>query len=253
MPTFEEEFLRLRPKLAKITSVTLMGKKLVVKGKENIVQMGPNIIVGNHIGNFKDVATLLEIVPRPIFFVANQMIFDKKELNFLIRKHLKRNLRDFGLAVDLIIKPIKTILVNFVTENIAKVGTIPVDLYLGKKQAVKKCQEYLEKGRAVIALQGRGRIMNRDPHPYVPEFRKGASIMSYNLYMEKGISVPVTPVAFYGTHKPFVTPSKVKVNVGEPMFIADYLENNFVDTIQKFRRAMEERVKSLFHEILKSS
>jgi len=252
MPTFEEELLRLRPKLEKITSITLLGKKLVVKGKENIVRMGPNIIVGNHIGNIKDVATLLEIVPRPIFFVANQMLFDKKELNFLIRKHLKRYLRDFGLAVDLLIKPVKTIFVNFVTENISKVGTIPVDLYYGKKQAVIKCQKYLEKGRAVIALQGRGRIMKRDSHPYVPEFRKGASIMSYNLYVEKGISVPVTPVAFYGTHKPFITPSKVKVNIGEPMYMADYLEKSFMDTIQKFRSAMEERVKALFYEILKA-
>lgn len=252
MPTFEEELLRLRPKLEKIISITLLGKKLVVKGKENIVRMGPNIIVGNHIGNIKDVATLLEIVPRPIFFVANQMLFDKKELNFLIRKHLKRYLRDFGLAVDLLIKPVKTIFVNFVTENISKVGTIPVDLYYGKKQAVIKCQQYLEKGRAVIALQGRGRIMKRDSHPYVPEFRKGASIMSYNLYAEKGISVPVTPVAFYGTHKPFITPSKVKVNIGEPMYIADYLEKSFMDTIQKFRSAMEERVKALFYEILKA-
>lgn len=251
MTTFEEEFLRLRPKVLKITSFSLLGKKIVVKGKENLIKMGPNIIVGNHIGNIKDVAALLEIVPRPIFFVANQMIFDKKELNFLIRKHLKRNLRDFGLAVDLFIKPIKTLLVNFITENIPKVGTIPVDLYEGKKQAVKKCQEYLEKGRAVIALQGRGRIMNRDPHPYVPEFRKGVSIMSYNLYIEKGISVPVTPVAFYGTHKPIVTPSKVKVNVGEPMFISDYLEKSFADTIQKFRSAMEARVKALFHEMIK--
>lgn len=252
MPTFEEEFLRVRPTVAKIAYFSLMGKKLVVKGKENIVKMGPNIIVGNHIGNIKDVAALLEIVPRPIFFVANQMLFDKKELNFLIRKHLKRYLRDFGLAVDLLIKPFKTIFVNFVTENISKVGTIPVDLYQGKKQAVLKCQEYLEKGRAVIALQGRGRIMKRDPHPYVPEFRKGASIMSYNLYMEKGISVPVTPVAFYGTHKPFCTPSKIKVNVGESMYISDYLEKNFMDTILKFRSAMEERVKSLFYEIIKT-
>ncbi len=251
MPTFEEEFIRLRPTVGKITSFSLLGKKLVVNGKENIVQKGPNIIVGNHIGNFKDVATLLEIVPRPIFFVANQMIFDKKELNFLIRKHLKRHLKDLGLAVDLFVKPIKTILINFVTENLPKVGTIPADLYEGKKQAVKKCQEYLEKGRAVIALQGRGRIMKRDPNPYVPAFRKGASIMSYNLYMEKGISVPVTPVAFYGTHKPFVTPSKVKVNVGEPMFISDYLDKSFADTIQKFRSAMEERVKSLFFEMIK--
>lgn len=252
MPTFEEEFIRLNPTVSKISSFSLMGKKIVVKGQENIVRKGPNIIVGNHIGNFKDVATLIKIVPRPIFFVANQMIFDKKELNFLIRKHLKRHLRDFGLAVDLFLRPLKTIIVNFVTENISKVGTIPVDLYQGKKHAVKKCQEYLEKGRAVIALQGRGRIMKKDPNPYVPEFRKGASIMSYNLYVEKGIAVPVTPLAFYGTHKSMVTPSKVKVNVGEPMFITDYLEKSFIDSVQKFRWAMEERVKSLFYEMIKT-
>ncbi len=57
MPTFEEEFLRLRPTVAKIAAFSLMGKKLVVEGKENIVKVGPNIIVGNHIGNIKDVAT----------------------------------------------------------------------------------------------------------------------------------------------------------------------------------------------------
>ncbi|MGD2294320.1 MAG: lysophospholipid acyltransferase family protein [Candidatus Aminicenantes bacterium] len=252
MPTYEEEYHRLFHIVARISSFALLGKKVIVKGKENFVKIGPNIIVGNHIGSFKDIAALVEIVPRPMFFIANQMIFNKKELNFLIRKHLKRNLKDFGLAIDLILRPLKTLFVNFITENIPKVGTIPVDIYQGKKQAIKKCQEYLEKGRTIIALQGRGRIMKGDPHPYVHEFRKGASIMSYNLYTEKSLSVPVTPLAFFGTHKSFVTPAKVKVNVGEPMYIADYMEKGFLDTINRFSEAMEERVKSLFYDLIKA-
>lgn len=251
MPTFEEEFYRLLPKVQRLCRLLLVGKKLVVKGKNNLINSGPNIIVGNHAGSFKDVAALMQIVSRPVFFIANQMIFDKKELHFLIRKHLRRNLKDLGLALDLLLRPLKSLFVNFVSENVPKVGTIPADLYHGKKQAIRKCQEYLEKGRAVIALQGRGRIMERDPHPYVQEFRNGVSIMSYNLYMEKGIVVPVTPIAFFGTHKSLVTPVKVKINIGEPMYITDYLETTFSETIQRFKEAMEGRVKSLFYELIR--
>ena len=75
--------------------------------------------------------------------------------------------------------------------------------------------------------------------------------MSYNLYMEKGIVVPVTPIAFFGTHKSLVTPAKVKINIGEPMYITDYLETTFSETIQRFREAMEGRVKSLFYELIR--
>ena len=251
MSTFEEEYRRLFPIVDKISTFALLGKKIVVQGKENFVKIGPNIIVGNHCGSFKDVATLAKIAPRPVFFIANQMLFNKKEMNFLIRKHLKRNLKDFGLALDLILRPLRTLLVNFVTDSLPRVGTVPADIYKGKRQAIKKCQEYLEKGRAIIALQGRGRIMKRDPHPYVHEFRKGASIMAYNLYTEKDISVPVTPLAFFGTHKSFVTPAKVKVSIGEPMYIADYMEKTFNETVLKFREAMEKKVKSLFYELIK--
>jgi len=223
-----------------------------VRGRNNLIPSGPNIIVGNHTGNFKDVAAVMQIVSRPVFFIANQMIFDRNELHFLIRKHLKRNLKELGLAIDLLLRPVKSLLVDFVSENVSKVGTIPADLYHGKKQAIRKCQEYLEKGRAIIALQGRGRIIKTDSNPYVPEFRKGASIMSYNLYVEKGIAVPVTPIAFFGTHKPFVTPTKIKVNVGEPLYITEYMEKTFSETVQRFRKAMEDRVKSLFLEMIRN-
>jgi len=251
MTTFEEELKRLMPTLNRLWNFALLGKKIEVKGKENFVKAGPNIIVGNHIGSFKDIAILFKIVPRPIFFIANKMIFSKEEFNFLIRKHLKRHLKEFGFLLNLALNPLKSVLVNFISNNIAKAGTIPVDIYKGRRVAREKFQDYLQNGRAIIALQGRGRVMKKDPHPYVSSFKRGYSIIAYNMYKNSGISVPVTPIAFFGTQIPFMIPAKIRVNVGPPMYIADYIDGGFKETIEKFRNALEEKVKSLFLELLK--
>ena len=240
MATFEEEFKRQEPVFRRLSNFALLGKKTVVKGEENFVEGGPNIIVGNHIGSFKDVATIYQIVPRPFFFTGNEMFFNKEEFNFLIRKHLQRHLKNFGVSLDLIFTPLKTLFVNYAS-NV-------VDIYQKKRIAIRKCQDYLKNGRAIIALQGRGRIMKKDPHPYVPPFRRGPSIISYNLFKEDGISVPVTPIAIFGTHVPFPIPAKIKVNVGEPMYITDYLGKDFTDTVNRFREALEKRVKTLLAE-----
>jgi len=252
MATIEEELKRIEPTIRRMSNFALVGKKIVIKGKENFVKRGPNIIVGNHIGTFKDIATLLKIVPRPVFFTGNRMIFNKDEFNLLIRHHLKRHLNNFGLFLDLIISPVKSLFVNYVSSNIAKVGTIPVDINKGKRLAMEKCQDYLKKGRAIVALQGRGRVMRMEPHPYVSSFKKGASVLSYNLHESEGLSVPVTPIAIFGTQVPFLIPAKIKVNVGEPMYITDYLAGEFTETVDRFREALEKRVKTLIYDILKA-
>ncbi len=251
MPTFEEELKRLEPAIKGLCNFALLGKKIDVKGKENFIKEGPNIIIGNHIGSFKDVATLLKIVPRPIFFMSNKMIFNKDEFGFLIRKHLQRHLKNFGLFLNLLLNPFKSLFVHYISSNLAKVGTIPVDLYQTKKENIEKCQEYLKNKRAIIALQGRGRVHKKDPHPYVRSFKKGTSIIAYNLYEMEGMVVPVTPLAFYGTQIPFLVPGRIRVNVGGPMFISDYLGDELSETVERFKSALETRVKSLFFEFLK--
>lgn len=251
MATFEEELKKLMPTLTRLCNFALLGKRIEVRGKENFVKNGPNLIVGNHIGSYKDIAILFKIVPRPIFFIANKMIFSKEEFNFLIRKHLKRHLKEFGLLLDLAFNPLKSAFVNFISNNIAKAGTIPVDIYKGRKVAREKFQEYLKKGRAIIALQGRGRVMKKDANPYVSSFKRGYSIIAYSMYKNEGISVAVTPIAFFGTHIPFVIPAKIRVNIGPPMYIADYMAGGFQETIENFKNALEANVKSLFLELLK--
>lgn len=250
MINYEEEYKKLFPVLTKISNIALLGKEIVVRGAENFIKKGPNIIVGNHIGTFKDVATFIKITPRQLFPTSNKMIFDKNDFNFLIKKHLQRHLKKFGIFLDLLLTPIKSYFVNFITTNIIKLGAIPVDLYNQKRMAIQKIQEYLKEGRAVVLLQGRGRLAKNSPNPYVSSFRRGPSIISYNLNKE-GISVPVTPVATFGTHMPFLIPGKITVNIGEPIYIGDYMGSGFMETVESFRVAMENRVKNLLLEIIK--
>ena len=250
MTTYEEEFKRLENTIHRLMKFALLGKSISLRGQNNFVKAGPNIIVGNHIGSFKDIAVLLSIVPRLIVFTANKQIFDKHEFNVLMRKHLKRHLKKIGLFLDLLIKPFMVPVINFITGNIAKIGTVPVELDTKKRMAIERCQDTVEQGRALILLQGRGRIVPEDKNPYVHTFRKGVAIISYNLYKEKKISVPITPLAMFGTHWPFPVPKRIRVNVGEPMFIKDFWAHSFDETVENFRLALEERVKGLLKELL---
>ena len=147
-----------RPPLSRLF---LPGKKIVVRGAENFFREGPNIIVGNHCGSFKDVAVVYRIVPRPVFFTANQQIFNRDELDSLVRKHLKRHLKElrrsprFGPQA-----PSNSCSSASSLRTIARVGTIPVDLYDQKENARRSnaVRTIYRTGRALIALQGRGRV-----------------------------------------------------------------------------------------------
>ena len=221
MTTNEEEFEKLKPVFDKWSKVGLFVNKIDAKGVENFVKKGPTIILGNHIGTLKDAFTIYKVVPRPFVFTSNKMIFNKDELDFLVRKHLKRHLKGFGLFMNAILKPIKIPAINFITRTVRRVGAIPVDLYSSKRDAILKCQETVKEGRVLILLQGRGRVIKTNPNPYVSPIRKGVAIISYNLYANEGISVPITPLAMFGTHRPHFIPGKIQVRVGEPMYISD--------------------------------
>lgn len=252
MASFESELKRIERPIRRLTNIALFPKKVEVRGAANFVPEGPNIIVGNHIGSHKDVGLLLRIVPRPIFFTANRMIFNRDDFSFLVRLHLQRHLKGFGPVVHLLLNPFYALVVDFISSHIANVGSIPVDLDGGRAEALRKCEAYLKQGRAVVALQGRGRVDPKDPNPYVKPFRRGASVMAWHLYEEDRIDVPVTPLAIFGTHHPFPIPGTIRVGVGEPMFIRDHLGPDAAGTIERFRAALESRVAGLFLGIIHS-
>ncbi|OGD16864.1 MAG: hypothetical protein A2V76_07205 [Candidatus Aminicenantes bacterium RBG_16_63_14] len=250
MGTYEEEFQRIEKFVDVVTRLFVLPKKIDLRGGENFVMDGPNIIIGNHIGSYKDVAILLRTVPRMIYFTANKMIFNRKDASELVLRHLHRHMGKFGGFVHLILNPFYSFMVDFVSGHIAKIGSIPVDLYGSKRESIRKCQDYLRKGRAVIALQGRGRVQPKDPNPYVESFRRGVSFMAHNLYKESGISVPVTPLSIFGTHVMWGVPATIKVNVGRPLLVQDYWTGEEVSTVERFRAALERTVSGLFRESL---
>ncbi len=251
MATYEEEYKRIEKSVLRISRLMIFPKKIELRGAENFVKEGPNVIIGNHIGSYKDVAILLLTKPRMIFFTANKMIFNKAEASELVLRHLHRHLGNFGGFLHIILNPFYSYMVDFVSGHISRVGSIPVDMYGKKNTAILKCQEYLRKGRAVIALQGRGRIHPKDPNPYVKSFRRGVAIMAYNLFREERLSVPVTPLSIFGSHTLWGVPERIRVNVGAPMYVGDYWGGKESETVERFRSALEKRVSGLLLESLK--
>jgi 1-acyl-sn-glycerol-3-phosphate acyltransferase len=250
MATYEEEFQRIEKVVLFLARLLIFPKKIDLRGAENFVKEGPNVITGNHIGSYKDVAILLMTKPRMIYFTANKMLFSKAEASELVLRHLHRHMGNLGGFIHILLNPFYSYMVNFVSGHVTKVGTIPVDMYGRRNDAIVKCQDYLRKNRVVIALQGRGRVHPKDPNPYIKPFRRGVPIMAYNLYHGEGISVPVTPVSIFGTHVLWGVPGRIKVNVGKPMYIKDYWGGTEVQIVGRFRAALEKTVCGLLVESL---
>ena len=248
---FEREQKRLQPVIRRLRDLSLFGKKLEVSGKENFIDSGPNIIVGNHVGSFKDIAVLFKISSRFLFFTANRMIFSRKDFNTLIRDYLKFSLNELGLFIDLLLKPWKAPLVDYISRNIPKIGTIPVDLSGGKVSAIGHCQDRLRSGGAVVLLQGRGKIESGSANPYIPAFRRGPAVICFNL-MQEGQEVPVTPLAIYRSHWPVFVPCSIHVKIGAPITIKKFMSADAGHTISLFRKALEDRVRQLFYELITS-
>jgi 1-acyl-sn-glycerol-3-phosphate acyltransferase len=121
----------------------------------------------------------------------------------------------------------------------------------GKTEALQRCRDFVLEGRAVVMLQGRGRINPRDPYPFVSDFRHGPAVLCAEIFRDHGIDVPVVPIAMYGTHLPWVVPGKVKIWVGRPLRVSDYWEDDTSESISRFRSAMEERTRGLIYRLVK--
>ncbi|MBM3293649.1 MAG: 1-acyl-sn-glycerol-3-phosphate acyltransferase [Candidatus Aminicenantes bacterium] len=250
--THEEELRRIEPAIRWLGRIGLVGKSVMVHGGDSIPAEGPAILIGNHCGAFKDVMTLFRIVPRPIFFNANKQIFTRPEFSALTLKHLKRHLGRVGVFLNFLLNPFKFLVVDYVSANIAKIGTIPVDL-LGrdKREAVEQCMDYLRRGRAVVSLQGRGRVDPRERNPYIKPFGRGSAIVACRLHLEERLDVPVVPLAFYGTHLPWAIPGQIRVGFGRPFFARDHLAETFEASVGRLKAAVEAAVHRLFMELLR--
>jgi 1-acyl-sn-glycerol-3-phosphate acyltransferase len=252
MPTYEEELLRFKPWIDRIVGGALLGKRIVARGVEHIPREGPVILLSNHCGAMKDPSVVYRIAPRPLFFNVNRMLFNRDELDFLIRKHLCRHMGGFGLALDRLLGPLKALFVRFASSNIARFGAIPVDMYdQSKRAAVERFLEYLRAGKAIVSMQGRGRVHPDERNPYVKAFGRGVPYIAYRLRDEDGVDVPIVPIAIFGTHLPWGLPGRIRVNIGPPLYVRDHLAGTLDETVERFRRVLQSTVEGFLLEIIR--
>jgi len=254
MSTFEEEFRRFTPQIERVVRFALFPKRVIGRGSEFVPEIGPVLLVGNHCGAIKDPSALYRaVVRRPLFFNANRMLFNRAEVDFLIRKHLRRHFQGFGLALDRMLGPLKAMFVKFVSVNIGRIGTIPADMYdKSNRSAVDLFVEYLRAGRAVVSMQGRGRVHPDDPNPYVRTFGRGVPYVAYRLKTEYGLDVPVVPFSIFGSQRMWGIPGKIRVNIGPPMFIKDWLGPDSETSVERFRAALQAAVEDRLIETLRN-
>jgi 1-acyl-sn-glycerol-3-phosphate acyltransferase len=248
----EAEYRRFLPMIERICRFALAGKKIDVRGADNFVRKGPSIIIGNHCGSYKDVAVLFRIASRPLFFNANQLLFTRPEFSALVRKHLHRHMGRTGLLLNFFLKPYFFLFVDYISANIARVGTIPVNLNGSKREAIEKCEDYMRRGRALVSLQGRGRVDPKGPNPYIRPFGHGTALIACHMLENDNLHVPVTPLAIFGSQWPWLIPGTIRIVIGEPLFARDYLGGSLEENVECLTKALADRVQSLFMTLIRS-
>ncbi|MCK4836785.1 MAG: hypothetical protein KAT17_09105 [Candidatus Aminicenantes bacterium] len=143
----------------------------------------------------------------------------------------------------ILLNPVINRFAEYISSRIQKVGTIPISIWTKKySNSIDTIKEYLFKNRAIALLQANIKSKSKF-NPYMSRFRKGVAKIAQDLYLEKGLELPVTPVSIYGSNG-LITPfKKISVNIGEHMTIGPYMDAR--NPVAEFTDALERRVAEL--------
>jgi 1-acyl-sn-glycerol-3-phosphate acyltransferase len=231
-------------------------------GCENIVKDGPSLIIANHTGIGRDIAGILTVVDRQIYFLTSHYMFNKRELLQYIKTTL-------GRIIYYISYPFLFIFAKYLSEKLTQLEMIPINKsYSGDKieltknirQSIEKVKEYLLKDRAVVIFQSRLDMLKTIGHQeitfkkqsgfhhYIPKFHPTVGKIVYELFQEHGLKVPVSPISIYGGEglNPF---KRMVLNVGEPITITSCIESSTIgNPINNFTQCLEKKIADLLIE-----
>jgi 1-acyl-sn-glycerol-3-phosphate acyltransferase len=232
-------------------------------GLENIdfIRDKPAIIAPNHVGSSKDVIPLAQVFLEKdiqLFYGARSEMFDKDKLYPLIKKHLKKHLKEFSpLIRDSQIRRFA----DFAESNLSKIGAIPLDVNGGSnREALRIMEQYLGEYKRKVVLFQFEKEPKKDLKSYLFHGAKpGAAILASRVYNNYGIDVPVVPVGIYGsrglipldyivTH---LARKPIKIRVGQPLYITSFLEQG--NPVQSMTAALGDSIWRLLRETLKEN
>jgi 1-acyl-sn-glycerol-3-phosphate acyltransferase len=128
---------------------------------------------------------------------------------------------------------------------------IPINRQSNRKEMIdylKACQEFLQKGKKVLIFYPEG---TRSLSGKIQAFKKGPALTAVEL------GVPLVPAHIKGTFnawpkgKIFMRPKRIKVNIGKPIYPAEFLnghanlQEEHFDVYTRVTKELEESVKIL--------
>lgn len=231
-----------------------------VHGLENIIESGPNLIVANHPGIGRDVAGVCLTYRRRLYFLAAHYLFDESKF---LQKHVKPAL---GAVLFRALYPIARKFAIYLSSQLRELEMIPINreykndrrkFVANLRESLDQVKDFLIKGRAVVIFAisynlvetiGRKAIISREPskyNPYIPRLSSTIAKIVYELWMERNLSVPVTPIAISRAEglNPF---RRMRVNIGAPLTIQESLtDDQITNPIAQFTDQLERYIGEL--------
>jgi len=232
-------------------SLILLPRGISVKGRQNKIEKGANIIVANHPTDVADVAALVRLYPKQLYFIANSDHFYPSKLNWHIRKQIKRNysiLSPFLLPITSSV--IYKSFLNSFSRSIKEIGSIPIDVRgnsMGNGDFIRISKQYLLDNLPLVFLQFnlRNAPSEYDPtNKEIKPFLMGAPKLALKVFEEYNMDIPITPISIKGTSKFSMAP--IKMNIGAPIYPSAYI--NKEKPAEFLRQDLEKKVVELYHE-----
>lgn len=237
---------------------------LIVKGSENIITQGPNLIVANHPGIGRDVASVVLAYKRRLVFLAAHYLFDEEEF---LQEHIRPAL---GEPLFHILYPIARKFAHFLARQLNELGMIPINrdyqhdrrqLVVNLRQALEAVKRSLKRNQAVVIFPIRYNLLNtisrrtitvREPSRYstdLPRINSTIAKIVYELWQECRLAVPVTPIAI--SRGEGLNPlRKIVVNVGAPLSITEILrDGSQINPLIAFTDRLEKALASLLVQV----
>ncbi len=232
-------------------SLILLPRGISVKGKQNKIEEGANIIVANHPTDVADVAALVRLYQKQLYFITNSDHFYPSKLNWHIRKQIKRNCSIFSpFLLPITSSVVYKSFLNFFSKSIKEIGSIPIDvrgngIYNGDFIRISK-QNLLDNLPLVFLQFNLKNIYSEyDPtNKEIKPFLIGAPKLALKVFEEYNMNIPITPISIKGTSKFSVAP--IKVNIGTSIYPSTYV--NKEKPAEFLRQDLEKKVVELYHE-----
>lgn len=236
-----------------LTKIFLVGNQISVSNLENkIEEERGNLIIATHKGIVKDIAILMKIYHKQLFFASRKEPFSKKGLSNLIDDYFK----EFPYLIKTIIKPFTKLFSDYISPKMKKLKMIPFevgcrlnDSSLVNKKAIKfnvksilEVEKYLLAHKPVVIFQYPLKKIKSEHHQYLYKFNNTPAIIAYRIYKKYNKVIPITLISIFGAEglKPF---KKLRINIGKPMNILPYLNKR--NTIEDLTESMEKEMAQL--------